>query len=406
MALLLARSTTPEGPTSQGIASNCTNYVTISDGNSCEVIANQAGVTLQQFYQWNPSLQDSCAGLLVGYAYCVGVLEGSPTTTPSIIVQTTLSSTTLPPTTNPSFSISASLTATSTPTTPFKTPIPTGSTSAITQNLFWQIHQTNGECHTPTSLSLWLLSLWIFPCLWTLILGSRDLQSLLRTPRLLAHHPLSRPLLSTLFSASLHVSMTVLTAILLRGSVPSSASPPQLWRVMMAWFIRPLPATAVSVVALISPSIYVRSAAMQQIAEAVYGLIAIGPYAVLARHMSPTDYLSRTLPAGPIRRGYRLVQGGAIAGLALWCLCLLGAVWIGMGVWRRHRESPKRRVSFVAVASGVFNLARVVVGFLIWNGAMTLDPESFCVEAGVLGKITAVWAVVPVVELVVQGGLS
>ncbi|KAF2803113.1 uncharacterized protein BDZ99DRAFT_338218, partial [Mytilinidion resinicola] len=98
MALLLARSTTPEGPTSLGIASNCNSYVTISDGNSCEAIANQAGVTLEQFYQWNPSLQDSCAGLLVGYSYCVGVLEASATATPSITVQTTLPPTTLTPT--------------------------------------------------------------------------------------------------------------------------------------------------------------------------------------------------------------------------------------------------------------------------------------------------------------------
>jgi hypothetical protein len=199
--------------------------------------------------------------------------------------------------------------------------------------------------------------------------------------------------------------MTVVTAQLLRSSVPEGAYPPQLWRIVMAWFIRPLPATAVSVVSFMSPSMYVRSASMQQITEAIYGLVSIGPYAVLARHVSPTDYVSRTLPPGPIRKGYRLVQGGAIAGMALWCLCLLGALWGGMSVWRRHKENGKKKLYYVAVSSAVFNLTRVLAGFLIWNGALLLDPGSFCVGGRTMGSITALWAVVPVAELLVQAVL-
>ncbi|OCK97304.1 carbohydrate-binding module family 50 protein, partial [Cenococcum geophilum 1.58] len=60
-------------PTAPGIAANCNNYVVIQEGNSCEVVTNQAGITLDEFYAWNPSLQYSCVSLVVGDAYCVGI---------------------------------------------------------------------------------------------------------------------------------------------------------------------------------------------------------------------------------------------------------------------------------------------------------------------------------------------
>ncbi|OCL05486.1 carbohydrate-binding module family 50 protein, partial [Glonium stellatum] len=72
MSLLLAR-TGPQGPTAPGIAANCNKYVLIQEGNSCEAVANQAGVTLDEFYAWNPSLQYSCVNLVIGDSYCVGV---------------------------------------------------------------------------------------------------------------------------------------------------------------------------------------------------------------------------------------------------------------------------------------------------------------------------------------------
>src|ERR1700733_6886450 len=98
MSLLLAR-TGPTAPTAPGIAANCNNYVVIQEGHSCEVAANQAGITLDEFYAWNPSLQYSCVSLVVGDAYCVGI---SRTTSISITVQPTA-----PPTVQPTVSPTA-----------------------------------------------------------------------------------------------------------------------------------------------------------------------------------------------------------------------------------------------------------------------------------------------------------
>ncbi|PPQ88791.1 hypothetical protein CVT25_010476 [Psilocybe cyanescens] len=64
---------TPPGPTQAGIASNCDAYVLQQDGVFCFDMANNAGITLDQLYAWNPALNGDCSGLWVGYAYCIGV---------------------------------------------------------------------------------------------------------------------------------------------------------------------------------------------------------------------------------------------------------------------------------------------------------------------------------------------
>lgn len=47
--------TSPSAPTQPGIPSGCTKYHTAVAGDGCWDIANAYGITLDQFYQWNPA---------------------------------------------------------------------------------------------------------------------------------------------------------------------------------------------------------------------------------------------------------------------------------------------------------------------------------------------------------------
>jgi len=64
---------TPPGPTQAGIPATCNKYVMQRDGVYCYDMAAEAGITLDQLYQWNPALNGDCSGLWAGYAYCTGV---------------------------------------------------------------------------------------------------------------------------------------------------------------------------------------------------------------------------------------------------------------------------------------------------------------------------------------------
>ncbi|KAF3196306.1 hypothetical protein TWF106_005015 [Orbilia oligospora] len=115
-------TTTPNipGPTREGTVENCNKWVladtscanilsengiTIAqfyDWNptvnsdcsdtSCSNILTQEGITIAQFYAWNPTVNSDCTGMWPDYAYCVGI-SGATTTTSSV---TTTSSAVIP----------------------------------------------------------------------------------------------------------------------------------------------------------------------------------------------------------------------------------------------------------------------------------------------------------------------
>ncbi|KAI0157093.1 carbohydrate-binding module family 50 protein [Hypoxylon sp. FL1284] len=70
----------PPGPTQTGIATGCTAYHTAVEGDGCWSIAKGCGITMDQFYAWNPAVSNGCANLWLGYSYCVAA--GGPTPRP------------------------------------------------------------------------------------------------------------------------------------------------------------------------------------------------------------------------------------------------------------------------------------------------------------------------------------
>ncbi|KAF2000149.1 carbohydrate-binding module family 50 protein [Amniculicola lignicola CBS 123094] len=61
----------PPSPTQSGIVKTCTKYYKAVAGDGCWAIANSNGITLDQFYAWNPAVGNDCANLWPDYAYCV-----------------------------------------------------------------------------------------------------------------------------------------------------------------------------------------------------------------------------------------------------------------------------------------------------------------------------------------------
>ncbi|GFF59149.1 muramidase-2 [Aspergillus udagawae] len=77
----VATPTNPPGPVLSGTPANCNKYHKVVPGDNCWAIANQYGISLDQFYLWNPAVKPtSCQSLLPDYYVCVGVAD-PPTAT-------------------------------------------------------------------------------------------------------------------------------------------------------------------------------------------------------------------------------------------------------------------------------------------------------------------------------------
>ncbi|KAK8131957.1 hypothetical protein PG999_000130 [Apiospora kogelbergensis] len=65
-------SVVPPGPTQTGIPGNCNAYAIPISGDGCWSFADRNGITLDNFYKWNPAVGE-CANFWGGEAYCIGV---------------------------------------------------------------------------------------------------------------------------------------------------------------------------------------------------------------------------------------------------------------------------------------------------------------------------------------------
>ena len=68
--------TTPQ-PIQTGMVSNCDSFYIVQSGDSCAVIVSKFGITLTQFYAWNPAVGTTCASLDLGDYVCVNIIGGT-----------------------------------------------------------------------------------------------------------------------------------------------------------------------------------------------------------------------------------------------------------------------------------------------------------------------------------------
>ncbi|OQE08182.1 hypothetical protein PENVUL_c010G01802 [Penicillium vulpinum] len=95
-------ASTPEAPTQTGIASDCNKYYTSQDGDTCDKVAAEFGITTAQFLAWNPAISSDCtSGFWLEEAYCVGVSSSTTATTTAASTTTTATKATTTTTVTP-----------------------------------------------------------------------------------------------------------------------------------------------------------------------------------------------------------------------------------------------------------------------------------------------------------------
>lgn len=68
-------------PTQTGMVGNCNKFHKVVSGDGCQPIATRYGITLANFYSWNPAVGSDCRTLIIDYHVCVGIVGGSPAPT-------------------------------------------------------------------------------------------------------------------------------------------------------------------------------------------------------------------------------------------------------------------------------------------------------------------------------------
>ncbi|KAJ5658523.1 uncharacterized protein N7484_002172 [Penicillium longicatenatum] len=76
-------------PYQTGIAANCDEFYLVVSGDECGTIATDEGISLEDFYAWNPAVGTSCAYLDLGDYVCVGTIGSTATATPTTSPATT-----------------------------------------------------------------------------------------------------------------------------------------------------------------------------------------------------------------------------------------------------------------------------------------------------------------------------
>ncbi|KAK2764377.1 hypothetical protein FQN54_009071 [Arachnomyces sp. PD_36] len=67
-------SPTPS-PVQEGIAEDCGEYYFVEKDDGCQDIADEYEISLDDFYKWNPAVEDDCSKLFPDYYVCVGVSD-------------------------------------------------------------------------------------------------------------------------------------------------------------------------------------------------------------------------------------------------------------------------------------------------------------------------------------------
>jgi hypothetical protein len=61
-------------PIQTGMVTNCRKFHFIGEGVTCQQVLNANGITLANFFRWNPAIRADCTNLWKSTYACVGVL--------------------------------------------------------------------------------------------------------------------------------------------------------------------------------------------------------------------------------------------------------------------------------------------------------------------------------------------
>ncbi|KAL4860468.1 hypothetical protein BDV12DRAFT_209352 [Aspergillus spectabilis] len=66
-------SATPPAESQPGATTDCSLWHVVKSGDGCQTIAGGYGISLEDFYTWNPGVGSDCSTLWLGYAVCVAI---------------------------------------------------------------------------------------------------------------------------------------------------------------------------------------------------------------------------------------------------------------------------------------------------------------------------------------------
>lgn len=268
----------------------------------------------------------------------------------------------------------------------------------------------------------------VFACSWTLIAGPNDIRAAIRKAAEKLFSPLDeddpsattkRMCLSLGGSLVLQITMAIATAAMLWANPDAGSTRPAFVHPLWAWLVRPMPATAVAIMAVISPAEYMENVVEIQVVEVLIGLLAVGLYgSVMLKTFSSFDGTRYTDLASnsPAYQALQRLQAGTVFGFITWIITwiillitlLYRAIPELMHQLRGPRRAGRRRHipstdkartrALIKVVVVLFNIAKLIAGFLIWGGTLALDPDVFCPKKETITGITVLWAFVPAVD--------
>ena len=76
-------------PIQGGMATNCAKFYYVKENDGCRDVATAHGISLSDFYAWNPALKGDCSGLWADVYVCVGLIGQTATSTTTATATTT-----------------------------------------------------------------------------------------------------------------------------------------------------------------------------------------------------------------------------------------------------------------------------------------------------------------------------
>ncbi|KAF2836284.1 hypothetical protein M501DRAFT_264626 [Patellaria atrata CBS 101060] len=239
------------------------------------------------------------------------------------------------------------------------------------------------ECQNATSVSLWFVTYWVFSATWALIFGSDDLMRLICKKRKVDKDTTdTMKFWNIAGSLVFRITTAIVTAVILRNdSVKPKTS---LTLLIISWLLQPGPGVAVTLISYISRHQYARSARYFLNYEIVFDYLKVLAYAYLVHHTRSVDLELLLLDKRQLK-GFRAVKYGAIAGLVVWLLSVLGGHVLFLEASLRSSRI-------------VISIPNIILGFTIWIGAMLWEPDLFCPSDKAVKDVTVWWAMFTVVE--------